>query len=74
MRGKELIEKRDKAIVEMFYNLYDVKRRRLDDVLNEMSQNHFFLDTKYIYAIIMYNKTNKDYYFSLCEGKTKKPA
>ena len=67
MRGKELIKKRDKAIVDKFYELYDVKRRRLDDVLIELSEKHFYLDSNYIYTRIFYNDDNKEYYNSLNE-------
>ena len=65
MRDKELINKRDKAIVDKFHDLYNVKRRRIDDVLKELSENHFYLDKNYIYARIFYNKKNSEYYNSL---------
>jgi len=69
MRSKELIEKRDRAIVDKFHDLYDVKRKRLDDVLLDLSENHFYLDKDYIYARIFYDKRNNEYYNSLMKKK-----
>ncbi len=69
MRDRSLIEKRDKAIVDKFHELYDVKRKRIDDVLKELSENHFYLDSNYIYQRIFYNKDNYKYYTSLVEKK-----
>jgi len=69
MRGTDLIKKRDRAIVNRFHDLYDVKRKRMDDVLLELSENHFYLDKNYIYARIFYNKENYEYYNSLIEKK-----
>lgn len=65
MRKKELIKKRDKAIVEKYHELYDVKRMRMDDVLNILSEQYFFLDPNYIYSRIYYNKENNEYYNNL---------
>ena len=65
MRSKELIEKRDRAIVDKFHELYDVKRMRMDDVLRILSEQHFFLDTNYIYSRIFYNGNNNQYYSEL---------
>ncbi len=65
MRNPELKEARDRAIVDKFYELYDVKRLRMDDVLQELSQKYFYLDKKYIYSRIYYNKENLAYYNKL---------
>jgi len=62
MRNLELIKKRDRRMVEMFHQLYDVKRKRMDDVLTELSEDHFYLDKQYIYNKIFYDKENLDYY------------
>lgn len=72
MRQKELLLNRDIAIVHKFYELYDVKRMRMDDVLDVMSKQYFFLNTNYIYSLIFYNKKNNDLYSSLVESKSKK--
>lgn len=72
MRGKNLIEKRDKAIIKKFHEEYDIKRRRMDDVLTDLSENHFYLDKNYIYARIFYNKENHNYYISLTEHTNDK--
>lgn len=41
MRNVELTKTRDRKMVEMFHNLYDVKRIRLDDVLRQLSERVF---------------------------------
>lgn len=65
MRNSELKKKRDKRMVEKFHELYDLKRNRMDDVLKELSEKHFFLDSQYIYSRIFYCKENMDYYNKL---------
>jgi hypothetical protein len=69
MRSRELIRKRDKAIVSKFHELYDVKRMRMDDVLKILSEQYFFLDANYIYSRIFYDKDNNQYYDSLLTTK-----
>ena len=65
MRNNDLKKKRDKRIVEKFYELYDLKRLRMEDVLQELSENYFFLDANYIYSLIFYSKENNEYYNNL---------
>lgn len=72
MRDKALKEKRDKRMVKKFHELYNAKRMRIDDVLEELSKEHFFLTTEYIYNRIFYNKENNEYYESLLSEKTSK--
>ncbi|MBS2099175.1 hypothetical protein [Carboxylicivirga linearis] len=72
MRKTELKKKRDKKMVEKFYELYDIKRKRMDDVLQELSEDYFFLDTNYIYSRIFYCKENSAYYNELLEGSCNK--
>jgi hypothetical protein len=69
LRNPELKKARDKKIVEKFHELFDIKRMRMDDVLEELSEKHFFLDTKYIYSQIFYNKENYKYYNELTSEK-----
>lgn len=64
-RRKDLTAKRDKAIVEKFHELYDIRRMRMDDVLEKLSNELFYLDANYIYARIFYDKQNSSYYDSL---------
>lgn len=71
MRNPDLKRKRDRRLVKKFYELYDVKRRRMDDVLKELSEEHFYLDVDYIYSRIFYNKENKTYYEQLLSGENK---
>ncbi len=69
MRKRDLIKKRDKRMVQKFFELYDVKRRRMDDVLTELSEEHFFLDTSYIYSRIFYCEENSAYYNELLNSR-----
>ena len=43
----------------------------MDDVLKIMSEQHFYLDTNYIYARIFYDTDNHEYYNNLLEKKEK---
>lgn len=70
-RRKDLTAKRDKAIVEKFHELYDIKRMRMDDVLDKLSNELFYLDANYIYARIFYDKQNSAYYDSLVASKAQ---
>lgn len=65
MRSTDLKKKRDRRLVEKFYELYDIKRMRMDDVLTELSENYFFIKPEYIYNIIFYNEENTEYYNKL---------
>ena len=68
MRNVELTTVRDKKMVEMFHQLYNVQRIRLDDVLEQLSTQVFFLSADYIYKRIFYHKDNLQYYDSLQKG------
>ncbi len=68
MRNSELTTARDKKMVEMFHQLYNVQRIRLDDVLERLSTQVFFLSSDYIYKRIFYHKENLQYYDSLQKG------
>lgn len=72
MRNTELTKIRDRRMVETFYQLYDVRRIRLDDVLRQLSEKVFFLSTYYIYKRIFYNSENLAYYDALKHGGKKK--
>ena len=74
MRNSELKRTRDKRIVEKFHELYDIKRNRMDDVLKELSEIHFFLDPTYIYSRIFYCKENYEYYNELLNKRNQKKA
>jgi hypothetical protein len=71
MRNRELLIRRNRAIAEKFYELYDVKRMRIDDALKILSEEVFFLDTKSLYSHIFYNKENLLYYEDLVRTKGK---
>lgn len=68
MRNAELTKARDRKMVEMFHQLYDVQRIRLDDVLEKLSSSVFYLSSDYIYKRIFYDKENLSYYDSLKKG------
>ena len=68
MRNSELTVVRDKKMVELFHQLYDVQRIRLDDVLQKLSSEVFFLSSDYIYKRIFYHNDNLQYYDSLKKG------
>lgn len=69
MRKRDLIAKRDRRMVQKFFELYDVKRKRMDDVLKELSEEHFYLDAQYIYARIFYCDENNAYYNELLKDR-----
>lgn len=69
MRNNRLKQIRDQRLVEKFHELYNLKRIRIDDVLKELSEKHFYLDEDYIYARIFYCKNNTDYYNELLTKK-----
>lgn len=68
MRNSDLTIARDKRMVELFHQLYNVQRIRLDDVLHKLSSEVFFLSADYIYKRIFYHKDNLQYYDSLVKG------
>lgn len=68
MRDNELIRKRDKVMIEAFHQLYNIKRKLLDDVLTILSKN-FFLTEDYIYKRIFKIMENSQYYDTLVHEK-----
>ena len=72
MRNSELTAARDRKMVEMFHQLYDVQRIRLDGVLERLSTEVFYLSSDYIYKRIFYNKDNLHFYDTLKKGKAEK--
>lgn len=66
------LEKRNKRIVERFNELYNLKRKRLDDVLKELS-DEFYLSEDRIYSLVFYNKESREYYHEISENQ-KQPA
>lgn len=72
MTKTERKKKRDRRLIEKFHELYDVKRNRIDDVLKELADEHFFLDEDYIYSRIFYCKENHAYYNVLLEASNSK--
>jgi len=71
MIKEDRLEKRNRLIVYKFYELHDIKRTRIDDVLIALEEEYFFLDQAYIYSLIFYNKTYNDMYSKLVKEKPK---
>jgi len=65
-RSLELIEKRNKRLIERYYYWSEVKRRRLDDVFIILSQQEFFIHERTILEIL---RKNNDYLNSLISNK-----
>lgn len=55
-------------MIEAFHQLYNIKRKRLDDVLTILSKN-FFLTEDYIYKRIFKTMENSQYYDTLVHEK-----
>jgi len=51
-RNKELVEKRDEALLRRYYYWTEVERLRFDDTLKVLSENEFFLSQETILSII----------------------
>ncbi len=65
----DLLVARDRKMVEEFYNLHEVKRLRMDDVLLKLSEEIFFLSTTYIYKRIFSISDNRSYLDVLIRSK-----
>ena len=73
MRNPEMTKMRDRKLVEKFYQLYDVKRIRLEDVLFRMSHEIFFLDTISLSKRICYLRVTLSDFVRLREGPARGP-
>ena len=51
-RNKNLIKKRNEALIRRYYYWTEVRRRRFDDVLKILSEEEFFLSEERILSII----------------------
>ena len=51
-RSKELIARRNKALVKRFHELHNVKKLRYDDVIRKLSLEEFFIAELTIERII----------------------
>ena len=54
-RDKELIEKRDEALLRRYHYWTEVQRLRFDDALKILSQQEFFISEERIMSIIRTN-------------------
>jgi hypothetical protein len=64
MHRSELINKRNETLIKDFDDLYNRKRKRLDDVLKELSERYFIAEDT-VYSLVFYNKKNKQQYEAL---------
>lgn len=54
-RSKELIKKRDEALMRRYYYWTEIQRLRFDDALKLLSEEEFFISEERIMAIIREN-------------------
>ena len=54
-RNKDLITKRDEALLRKYYQLTEIERCRFDDTLKILSEQEFFLSEERIITIIRKN-------------------
>ncbi|MDL2243831.1 transposase [Bacteroidales bacterium OttesenSCG-928-J19] len=54
-RSKELIQKRDEALLRRYHFWTEVQRLRFDDALKQLSENEFFISEERIMSIIREN-------------------
>lgn len=54
-RDKELIKKRDEALLRRYYYWTELQRLRFDDALKVLSEQEFFISQERIMAIIREN-------------------
>ena len=70
-RNKNLIKKRNEALIRRYYYWTEVRRRRFDDVLKILSEEEFFLSEERIPSIIREAGTPP---YAPYYGKTAKPV
>ena len=51
MRNKSRLEQRDQALINRYHELYDVNRKRHDDVIKQLA-DEFFIDPETVCRII----------------------
>ena len=66
-----LTSQKHKDIITHFNDLYNVKRKRLEDALKETA-THFYLREKYVYKLIFYIPDNFEFYNNLTDANIKK--
>lgn len=54
-RNKELIKKRDIALLHRYHYWTEIQRLRFDDALKQLSENEFFISEERIMSIIREN-------------------
>jgi hypothetical protein len=64
MHRSERIKKRNEDLIKDFDDLYNRRRKRLDDVLKELSEKYFIAEDT-VYSLVFYNKENKQQYQAL---------
>jgi len=58
-------QRKHKDVINHFNELYNVKRKRMDDALEETATKFYFRKPKSVYKLIFYNSKNFEYYCSL---------
>ena len=68
-RDKGLIKLRDELLIRRYFELYEIKRLRFDDILTILSQDEFFISEQRISLII---RKNTDLIYKLSKQKLTK--
>ena len=55
-RSKELIKQRNLKLIARYYQLFEIKRMRYDDVIKQLSEEEFFITEQTIVGIILKEK------------------
>jgi len=63
-RSKELLIIRNEKLIKRFYQKFEVERKRLDDVLKELSIEEFWISPARIMEIIQENQEQLDRLYS----------
>jgi hypothetical protein len=66
-RSSKLIHLRDICLIKRYYDLNEIKRIRLDDVLHILSTKEFFISEQRIWSIVRHNTDMLD---TLAHGET----
>ena len=72
-RNKDLIAKRDEALLRKYHHLTEVERYRFDDALRILSEQEFFLSEDRIMSIIRKNLNRIEEIALKPVPKVKKP-
>ncbi len=70
-RNHELLQRRNRKLVERFQYWYNVKRLRYDEVLRLLSEDEFFISLSTVETLIRRNPENVAYLDKLSQDSSK---